>query len=431
MNTTNKVQEDAITPQSPPQPTPQPTPQSTAQPSSQLKSQPTSKPTSKPVPEAKSTGAPLPIDGKRGASILGPRNPTREAQNPDVIAAPTTDHGTLPNLRWSFADSHNHLEPGGWGRQTTVRELPIATTIAGVNMRLTPGGVRELHWHSSAEWSFMLAGKARITAIDEQGRTFQDDVSEGDIWNFPAGIPHSIQGLEPDGCEFLLVFDDGNFSEENTFLLTDWLGCTPKDVLAKNFSVPESTFDTLPPKPWWIFQAPVPGSLDGDRVAGAGTVPTSFSYHMTAQEPLRTKSGTVRIVDSKVFPASGTIAAALVEVEPGGMREMHWHPNADEWQFYIAGQARMTVFAANGNARTFDFQAGDVGSVPGPMGHYVENTGTTTLRFLEMFRSAQYVDVSLAQWLAFSPPELVRAHLGFDASALAPVQTYKTPVVPA
>jgi oxalate decarboxylase len=371
-----------------------------------------------------------PIDGNRGASLLGPKNPTREAQNPDLIAAPATDHGTLPNLRWSFADSHNHLEPGGWGRQTTIRELPVATTLAGVNMRLTAGGVRELHWHTSAEWAYMIAGRARITAVDEQGRTFQADVGVGDLWNFPAGIPHSIQGLEPEGCEFLLVFDDGNFSEEQTFLLTDWLNHTPKEVLAKNFGVPASTFDTLPAKPWWIFQAPVPGSLEADQVMGAGPVPTSFSYQLLAQTPIKTKSGMVRIVDSTTFPAASTIAAALVEVEPGGMREMHWHPSADEWQFYLAGQARMTVFASDGNARTFDFQEGDVGSVPRPMGHYVENTGTTTLRFLELFRTDRYSDVSLAQWLAFTPAELVRAHLGFDASALAPVKSQKSPVVP-
>lgn len=381
--------------------------------------------------QTKNPPKPEPIIGNRGASILGPTNPSRELEVPDILASPATDSGTLANMHWSFTDSRNHLEAGGWGRQTTIRELPVATTIAGVNMRLTPGGARELHWHTSAEWAYMIAGKARITAVDENGCTFQDDVSAGDLWNFPAGIPHSIQGLEPDGCEFLLIFDDGSFSEEETFLLTDWFIHTPKDVLAKNFGVPESTFDVLPKKTLWIFQAPVPGSLDSDRIAGAGPVPKSFSYHMMAQEPIRTKSGTVRIVDSKVFPASSTISAVLVEVEPGGMREMHWHPNADEWQYYLEGQARMTVFASSGSARTFDYQAGDVGAVPKPMGHYVENTGTTTLRFLEVFRTNHYADVSLAQWLAFTPAALVHAHLGFDASALAPVKTEKTPVVPA
>src|ERR1700682_4923032 len=207
-----------------------------------------------------------PISGTRGAAIIGPSNRARDAQNPDILVPPRVDHGTLPNLRWSFADSHMHLSPGGWGRQTTARELPGATEVAGVNMRLKAGAVREMHWHKAAEWAFMLKGRARITAIDQHGHAFQDDVGEGDLWIFPAGIPHSIQGLEDDGCEFLLVFDDGHFSEEETFLLTDWFAHTPKEVLAKNFGVLESAFDRIPEKDLWIFQAGAPGPLAAGRV---------------------------------------------------------------------------------------------------------------------------------------------------------------------
>ena len=92
-----------------------------------------------------------------------------------------------------------------------------------------------MHWHKEGEWAYMLKGRARITVVDQNLRTFQDDVGEGEGWYFPAGIPHSIQGLEEDGCEFLLVFDSGDFDENQTFLLTDWLCRTPKDVLAKEF----------------------------------------------------------------------------------------------------------------------------------------------------------------------------------------------------
>ena len=122
-----------------------------------------------------------------------------------------------------------------------------------------------------------------------------------------------------------------------------------------------------------------------------------------AQKPIQTKGGQVRIVDSSVFPAATTIAAALVEVEPGGMRELHWHPNSDELQFYLAGRSRMTVYASGGRAGTFDYQPGDVGYVPRNMPHYVENTGTTTLRYLELWNAARFADVSLRQWLAFTP----------------------------
>src|SRR5262249_25124055 len=122
-----------------------------------------------------------PIRDGQGASILGPTNPAREAQDPDLLVPPQTDHGTLPNLRWSVADSHNDVSEGGRARQTTIRELPSATEIAAVNMRLKAGAVQEMHYHKEAEWAYVLAGRARISAVDPELRTFQDDVSEGDL----------------------------------------------------------------------------------------------------------------------------------------------------------------------------------------------------------------------------------------------------------
>lgn len=375
---------------------------------------------------------PQPIEGNLGATILGPRNVPIERENPDMLVSPQTDYGTIPNLKFPFANAKTRLLTGGWAREITARELPIATTLAGVNMRLKPGGIREMHWHKEAEWAFMIAGRARITAVDQNGRNFIDDVGFGDLWNFPSGIPHSIQGLE-EGCEFLLVFDDGHFSENETFLLTDWIKHTPREVLAKNFGVPESAFANIPLNPdyeRYMFAGKVPPPLKTDAVKDpAGTVPHSFSHRMLAQEPIKAPGGQVRITDSSNFPAATTIAAALVEIEPGAMREMHWHPNNDEWQYYLSGRGRMTVFASSGKAGTFDYQAGDVGSVPFAMGHYVENTGDETLRFLEIFKSDRFADVSLNQWLGLTPPELVQAHLNFDAKTMATLSKDKPIIV--
>lgn len=346
-------------------------------------------------------------------------NPTPDA----AVAPPATDEGTVPNLRFSFTDAHNRVELGGWAREVTERELPVATELAGVNMRLEPGAVRELHWHKQAEWAFMLSGRAQITAVNADGQGFVDDVGEWDLWYFPAGIPHSIQALG-EGCEFLLVFDDGAFSENATFLLSDWLAHTPRALLAKNFGVPETALDELPEEERYIFPARLPRN-DG-HLRGAG-VPR-FSHRLGEQEPLRAPGGEVRIADSDNFPVAKTVAAALVEVEVGGLREMHWHPNADEWQYYMSGEGRMTVFAASASARTFDFRAGDVGYVPFAMGHYVENTGAEPLRFLELFRSDRFADVSLNQWLALSPPQLVCDHLNVGEGVIAALGAEKAPV---
>ncbi|WP_416829270.1 oxalate decarboxylase family bicupin [Ectobacillus polymachus] len=373
---------------------------------------------------------PHPIrDDGAGATDFGPRDIMRDIENPDMFVPPVTDAGTIPNLKFSFSDTNMQLNHGGWSRQVTIRELPIATTLAGVNMRLTPGGVRELHWHKQAEWAYMILGRARITSVDQDGRNFIADVAAGDLWYFPAGIPHSIQGRE-EGCEFLLVFDDGNFSDFDTFSITDWFAHTPKDVLAANFGVTESAFAHIPTKQRYIFQAKLPGSLESQEISDPyGTVPKSFTHRLLAQDPIVTPGGTVRIVDSTNFPISSTIAAALVEIKPGGMREMHWHPNNDEWQYYLSGSGRMTVFAANGTARTFNYRAGDVGYVPFAMGHYIQNTGNQSLWFLEMFKSNRFADVSLNQWMALTPKELVEEHLHVGPELMNALRKEKWPVV--
>ena len=72
------------------------------------------------------------------------------------------------------------------------------------------------------------------------------------------------------------------------------------------------------------------------------------------------------------------------------MREIHWHPTSDEWNFYISGSARMTMFGAPDQARTFDFTEGDVGYVPYPDSHYIENVGDTDVVFLEVLQSPHF-----------------------------------------
>ncbi|QRG70306.1 oxalate decarboxylase family bicupin [Brevibacillus choshinensis] len=343
---------------------------------------------------------------------FGPRDVMRDLENPDMLVSPVTDAGSLPNMRFSFSDAHMQLNQGGWSREVTVRELPIATTIAGVNMALTPGGVRELHWHQQAEWAIMLVGRARITSVDQNGRNFIADVGVGDLWYFPPGIPHSIQGLE-EGCEFLLAFPDGSFSDLNTLSISDWFAHTPKGVLSANFGVPPSAFAHNPNHQVYIFQGTIPGPLENQQVPDPyGTVPKTFTHRLLAQEPIVTPGGsTVRIVDSTNFPISTQIAASLLEIKPGAMREMHWHPNNDEWQYYISGKARMTVFAPNGTARTFDYRAGDVGYVPRAFGHYIQNTGNQSVWALEMFKSDRFEDVSLNQWMSLTPHQLVQQNL--------------------
>jgi oxalate decarboxylase len=378
---------------------------------------------------------PYPRKDDRSSSDPGPGNSPLNAQNPDSAWPPATDSKSLiQTFKYPFSFANKRTYEGGWSREVTVRELAVSKSLAGVNMRLTAGGVRELHWHTADEWAILLYGRARITAVDRDGKSFVADVKKNDLWYFPSGIPHSIQGLEPDGTEFMLVFDDGNFSESETVLLSDAMAHLPPAVLSKNFGVAEVALKNLPKQELFIFQTAVPGALEADQKAAAGALGKSsldFAFRTMEMPPTkRTRGGEVRIVDSSTFKASTNVAMAMVTVHPGGLRELHWHPNADEWQYYIEGKARMTVVSTGSRARTMDFQAGDVGYVEKTLLHYIENTGDTDLIFLEMFKSSFYQDMSLSEWLAHTPPELVMAHLNVDRATLDAMPRDELVVVP-
>jgi oxalate decarboxylase len=370
----------------------------------------------------------------QSASNPGPVNKELQAENGSSNTPPDTDHGDVEPFWYSFELAHRRIQEGGWTRQVTQKDLPDSKDLAGVNMRLTAGSYRELHWHTANEWAYMLYGSARITVLNPDGTIFIDDVHAGDLWFFPAGFPHSIQGLGPDGCEFLLVFDQGTFSEYQTFLISDWVAHTPADVLEKNFSLPASAIRKLPTDEEYIFPGTIPGSLEDDKRAVGGKAvesKVSYSFRMRSMKPtFEDQGGSARIVDSSVFPAAKTIAAALVILKPGAMRELHWHPNASEWQYWLRGSGRMTVFSSAGKARTMSFNANDVGYVPAVAGHYIENTGTEDVIFLEMFKSAEFSDVSLNQWIRRLPQQMVEEHLHLDASEIRQIPDAKEPVLP-
>lgn len=348
----------------------------------------------------------------------GPQNPALASQFPSFQDPPPTDVAGMDLFWSSFNNAHKRVQSGGWAREVTQADFAISDAVSGVNMRLGPGGVREMHWHQQAEWAVVTDGTCRIQVLDSQGRSSVRDVKQGDLWYFPPGLPHALQGVGTSGAEFTLVFDNGRASEFNTLLLTEWMAHTPPEVLAENFNLPVSAFKNIPTDDLWIYQGPQPMPLAAAQAAvksPLGEPEYEFTFNLSDMKPNKvTKGGSVKIVDSTNFPVSKTIAMAMVTVKPGGMRELHWHPNADEWQYYLAGQARMTVFNTGPKAQTADFRPGDLGVVKKSFGHYVQNTGDTDLVFLEIFKADRFEEVTLAQWLAGTPPDLLASHLNMD-----------------
>lgn len=285
-------------------------------------------------------------------------------------------------------------------------------------------------------------------AIDENGRSFIDDLGQGDVWFFPPGAPHSIQGLGS-GCEFLLVFDDGSFSEDNTFLVSEVMAHNPLSVLSKNLDVPVSAFKKLPAGELFIFNGtPPPKDIVKQNItSSAGPIPKaeSFSYHWSQQAAYEVPGGSVKILDPVTFPAAKNFAAALVTIKPGAMREIHWHPTSDEWSFVIAGKGRGTLFTPPRTATTFDFSAGDVAYFPKSNSHYIENVGDEDMVFLEVLQADRFAgksyprerwqivdkiaDISLTQWLALTPPGVVKDTLKLSDEIVASFKKEKQYIV--
>jgi oxalate decarboxylase len=348
------------------------------------------------------------VAGALGASGL---TLAQAMPSPASAQAPTPQaSGAIPNFAFNLGGAPlGKNKAGCWSREANVTEFPVSTGLAGVLMSLAPGALRELHWHANAaEWACVISGHCRITIIDPAFNSETSDFGPGDVWYFPRGYGHSIQASGAQDCVFLLVFDSGYFSEYATFSISDWIGHTPPEVLAKAFGVPASTFANFPKEEVYFAPGPVPPPLPADAPASSlRTGPFHHRYQLLAQKPKELPGVSLRLVSHKEFPISTTMTGALMDIRPGGLRTLHWHPNADEWQYYVSGHARMTVFLSQGHASTVDLAPGYVGYVPRGCGHYIENIGDDDVHAVIAFNSGDYQEITLTEWMVSNSPQLL------------------------
>jgi oxalate decarboxylase len=327
---------------------------------------------------------------------------------------------TIPDFVFSLASTQGKVVPGGWGKQASVAELPISEAVAGVLMHLDPGAVREFHWHANAaEWGYVTEGMVRVTLFDGEKRISAADIGTGDVFYFPRGYAHVIQNAGMAPATFLLIFDNGHFSEYATFSLTDWLAHTPKPILAETLGVSEHALAGLPDHEVYIVPGPVPPPLAEDNPQTLQPAnPLSCGYRFSQQPAERYAGGTIRIASKNEFPLSTTMTGAYMTIDPGAVREPHWHPNAAEWFYVLQGTLRVTLFASQGQARTETATTGDVCYIPQGMGHYLENAGKEEVQLVLGFNSGVYEQVGLSGWLGANARQTVSTVLGLDLSTV-------------
>jgi oxalate decarboxylase len=341
-----------------------------------------------------------------------------------VVHHKAGDVDAMPDFHYSLDGSKPKVTSGGWAKEATVEGFPISKGIAGVHMFLDPGASRELHWHAiAAEWAYVIEGQCQIMVIDPNGTREVANFGPGDIWYFPKGHGHSIQTIGDKPCHFILSFDNGAFSEHGTFSITDWVSLTPPDILAENFGVPKELFAKFPKGETYIMA----GEILTPQNAKEYLLPPaqSHKFSLLQQQPTHEfPGGTLYLATAKEFPVSQGMSGGLMTIKPGGLRELHWHPNANEWHYYLRGQAQVLLFGSGGRGKVADFKPGDVAYLPAGYGHAIRNTGTEDLEIILTFDSGHYEEISLTDWVAASPPHLLANNFGVPADTFKKFPTH-------
>ncbi|WP_079214075.1 cupin domain-containing protein [Ventosimonas gracilis] len=343
------------------------------------------------------------------------------------VAAATEFLSTIPRktgdpvvFTYALDKSPIKATTGGWARDVTVKELPIATGIAGAHLFINAGGAREMHWHDSVEWGYIAGGNCQVTVVDPHGETEVVNLNPGDLWHFPRGHAHSVQTLGEKPCHAILAFNDGLYSDHGTFGISDWMSRYEPAVLSKVLGVSQEIIAQQPLGETYIMQGPVL-ALDGPQARKARPLAPekTHRYPLIASTPLvQNAGGELYLATRKEFPLAQEFSSLLLRLNAGAMQEPHWHPNANEWHYILKGKVRITLFSPDKRVAVADIGAGDIAYIPSNCGHSILNIGNETAEILGALDSGDYQISNLPDWLSNAPRHLVANNMGISELAL-------------
>jgi oxalate decarboxylase len=337
------------------------------------------------------------------------------------VPIPLLTQAELPTFTFQLEKSEGKSENGSYGKEANAANFPISTGLAGVSMVLAPGIMRELHWHAdAAEWAFVISGRVRTTLVDPAGHTETADFEPGDVWYFPRGHGHQLEALGNAPCHFILIFDNGYFSEFGTFSISDWMSSAPIDTVARSLRVSADVLRNLPQGEVYFAKGAIPPEPAAPPLRGPNPPSLTHKYSLMSQQPTSVfPGGREWLVDSTRFPISRTMTGLVFELDAGALRTLHWHPNASEWQYVLGGRYRVTLFGAKGRYREEILEPGDAGYIPQGYGHSIENIGDETGQILLGLNAGTFQKIDLAEWIAGQPADVLETNFGLPADLVA------------
>jgi oxalate decarboxylase len=312
---------------------------------------------------------------------------------------------------------------GGWARDITTKGLPIATDIAGAHLFLGAGGIREMHWHNSAEWAYVLSGHCQVTVVDPEGETEVANYAPGDLWYFPRGHAHSIQTLGSESCHAILAFDDGLYGEHGTFGLSDWMSRLDAGLLTQALGLPKEHLAAIPAAEVYIRQGEVIGRDSAEaRKVRVLDAKRTHRFALMAEKPrVSSPGGTIHVASAKEYPIATTITGVVTRLKAGAIHAPHWHPNANEWHYLAKGRTRVTLFVPDKRMAVAELSPGDCAYIPRGCGHSVQNIGAEESEMVGVLDNGVYSESSLSDWIAKAPHHVLANNLGLPAQAFTPV----------
>lgn len=306
--------------------------------------------------------------------------------------------------------------PGGSRLMVTGAICPALKHMALASLALKKGGVREPHWHPNAdELLYCVQGNALITLFSPQNKHDTFTLHEGEVAFFPKGYLHAIQNLSPRESQFLLAYDHPNPQDLD---LTQSVASMSPHVLGSTFSTSDATFKKLKPQDTFI-------SRLSELKAPGGSIPNSHKFDLERIDPqINTKGGCARIVNVKNFPRLKNLALFSLRIYKNGIREPHWHPNADELNYVIDGKARLTILSPDGKKDHFELRPGQGSIISAGYFHHIENVGPKELHMAVFFGNSEPDDIGLSGALSAYSNELLASIFSTDRKFFEKLQKF-------
>ena len=355
--------------------------------------------------------------------------PTTTATTPPTTTATTkpTDADTngneivnTPGYNFHVALSQKEFDvyPNA-GQIRTIDPADISNSTMGFGyLELLPGGVRELHWHPfSTEWGYITDGECRFTLMDNNGNYENGYARKGDIWNFPTSWGHSIQGVHPeDGCKMALFFSAPYIPTVNDISFSQMMTAFPIEVLEENLGAPASVIETFYQKDVNVSPGPFPPPEFPKTTSPLAESPI---FHTSDGHCADIGDGAYLYeIRKENFPGITELSGGYMHMEGNKtLRDIHWHPNANEMHFVLEGKLKVGIYSIDGVFNEYILEAGDVGFVPKGMAHYFQ-TLTDEVDLLLAFDDPSWSTQELSTFLATTPSYITAASINTTAEVV-------------